>query len=469
MICSRAGTVLDALAQGHLRALPAELEELCQAGLIHRIDTQAIAHLGALESMAASRGKLGDAPLEVLLRPGWLQSALLKLEASLKSEIHRSTTANAVLLEEEKARADMRALMGLLVDGRATAAMREASEVRRSLEQTLVVPAPPTQPGQPPEHYAVSPLGRRMVQAIGVRMARCAQEPLPSFMKRFRKAEAQMATMGQAAQRLESGVGTVVKGKTQVVMGLMKSGLPVENALRAYAQSAPMATWVPPKERPHMAVAYVRGAARSGSLQAEATRLNEAMDLVRRQMLAGGDQIKMLARSLVAFPQPAEGLPRLRALLEALRAQGVTGEDRSRAAARFMSAAGEPAELAARLKQVGNLLARTPVGSHPKRVALTLALAAAITQPGAEHAAVARYLSVAQALATAKLPRGCDAYELAIDLTPLPGEPAELIHVLGQASLHFSGGAQPSAQHVQLAAAFAKRFIFLPPAHNGPR
>lgn len=457
MKCSEALTILSHLTQRQVTAHPQHLQELCRAELVFEIDP-ALLELADAFIWAIDAFGMSSAPPHSLLDPSWLQIRLDEIEGKLTSGFSRGFSRKATIWSWEQRRAKLRALIGALSYSHVHEAFMRAVRIK-----PLLGPTPMLAVAADQRVYAIALRGHRLLGALSVRQARYQNEALHTFMKRFMKSEMQIRRLKDAATVIDMGIGEVPKARGQIIIGLIKSGLAPDDAVRTYQQGKDLANWVPYKEQPAMAVNYVRGAPQLGGPQRVASKMAELMRLVQRAGLGGGaDGDKRIARALLGVPNPAAGLERAKELLWTLQHTSPRYDgDVFKATARLLSTPGTPKELAIRLAFITNALRkRQPSHFVIHRDDAALSLAAAMTQSGAEQAVVERFLAIYAELERQRIPPGTNIHELAALLAPHPGTPTELVHTLSTAAISVSNESTPTPADYAFAASFIKRFLY---------
>lgn len=447
MNCKRAVAVLEGgEALDGAPPTAAEVAELQRFALVQSIEQRDLDFID--ECQLAVRLELGGVLSECdLIRTEWVDRRLSSLEAQQRHPLGGLLAPPAVRWDREARRAELRRLRGVLVDHERAVALRALVTAPMALRTSKI-----TVSGR---LWAATDGAQRLLAALHPRLARVGDEPLSVFMKRFTKASERMAQAADAAHAIARGIGDVRKGKSQVVLGLMKTGLAPARAVADYDAAMVLSRHVDARSRPHVAVSIVR-AARGGSVEQGRARLAEATQRLRDRLRdVGGEGRGALARAVVAHDGP-HAIDRAIALCGVVGAafRRASSDDVERLAGALMGARGEPDAIAARLGTVSARLS-APRRKHPRHPAVAVGLTAALDGVGSVDDAVARFEALCQALSTSEL-RHYDALDLALALGSCPGSPAEQVALI----LQLSTALAPEDERVRMAAALARRFAY---------
>lgn len=453
MRCDEVLALLGDLSRGANRAQPPQIRFLLDRGLVTLLDPYFLEiYRLALDEAGAEGARM---PLPALLDPGKFQIRLRALEHDLRSDLHRATTGAARLWEEERTRSRLRMLVGVLGDPALAPRLAETVQQAAALGKAPLVPCAGL-----PFLLALTPLGQQAGSSLYERRARFAQKPFDEFYKQFKKSEDKLDALARSAAWLTEAVGPVPRNKHQIVVGLIKSGLPPEQAASAFQQGMRHNRLGTKNEPPHLATALVRSAAQQRhELAAEARRLAEAAALLTRRF---GDSptTRGAAKTLLPFADLQQGLARLVQLRDGAMELRLDTEESLKAASRLMGVAdATPRDLLLRLRSALRELSQGPLRQHPRARAVAVAIAATAPDAAATHR---RLLALLAAYQARPLPPGAEPLDLALDSLGCPGEPPEVVSTVVHAAARFAAQQRSAVgpSHLATACAFARQITF---------
>jgi hypothetical protein len=441
----RALQVLGGLLRGERGdATDEELEALARPCFVTTVDAARLAR-------ARAYGALREAHAYQTAEE--VAADLADLEARLQSPFHRMITFAATLRREERKRAQLRGLLGAMRDPQEWARVQAASEALATV--------PADAPWLPVEGgagvLAVTALGWRAVFALQTRLARYGAVDFEAFAKRFRKSEAGMKQLGEDYGTLARQLGgQVSKGLPDVVTGLLKTGLPPEQALARYAKATCLVRGGRlAVEVPHAATAVVRAGARAEDQAGAHQELDRAVLVLCSTGLRNTPVLRGAAKALVGAPHLPSAVARFRAVYDGLP-RAVPAETRLRCAARLFPARGTAPEVLDRM-------ARALATPHPPAVAA--ALAASATDASVLPQVLERYAAIVRELVARRAFTGRSAVPAsAAELVNVPGEPDEVVELVRQLVAHLPAHEDKEAWGTSAdwtpAVAFARRFAY---------
>lgn len=460
MNCVRAIAILDSMAKGQLTATPKELDELVKHELVVELDPWILTALGGVRQLWQTyAGQAASIP-NGFWNPSWLQMALRALEEKLRSDLHRAITSNAKLDLEEHERIAMRRGLGLLTDPEASAQAQQTAHILDNVlaPNTRLVACPP----DPSPVYGVTRLAGMLLVQGQVRQAKLAAVEVGEFVKTLRKAEAKMQQLTQQVEAIDQELGFVRKGRHQVVAGLIKSGLPAQQAVPAYQQAEQRARRIGghPAEPPHLAVTMVRHAMDTRDVGVAEQRMRAAEAALLRRGVPSGPVTRGAAKSLLGFPDLEVAAARFVELCGWLN-QLVAGDPGVvRYAARLMPVKSDPRELALRCQAAAQMLHRAGYGNGGRVDPTAVALAAMSTNPNALGGVVSRFIEILRLVSQGQVGSRTSNINGALELTACPGTPQEVVATARDLSLRLSAGGRSSNEAFELACSLAKRVAF---------
>lgn len=450
MNCERAAALLRGLEKNELSVTSEEIEDLLKRGLALEADPDDVATFQWLAPVVAqyARRSVDDAHATQ-----GLAQVLRETEEELQKDWYRVKTPKAVLAEREESRVLMRRALAHLADPRCVAAMRELMAKAREV-------APGAGwvgcPALGSEVYALTHKGWRVRRQLKIRLERFAAAEIDEFLRAFDKVEGKMSAFAGDINALSNNVGFVRKNREQVVIGLMKTGAPIPQALAAYRAGLGAAN-----QAPDAAVTCARNASVAGSPEQAARLLEDA----RRALLNAGFRntpvVLGAAKCLLAWNPPAAGVPRFGELCSRL-AHMLGGDDLVyKMAARLMSAQGSPSELVRRAVNAAALLRQQPSRANPQHREVRMASAALASMVRADDglpALVARFREVEYELVRAGVSGPAQAEAHALECVACPGTPFEVVDTVSALVARLGEGRRAEPGDVAVAVAFAKRF-----------
>lgn len=426
-----------------------EIDELLSAGLLTEADRDDVALLEWLVPVIAAylpAGLVSDgAPVIAAL-----EAAHRELHEDLQSDWYRMTRGAETIREAEGKRATLRRALAVARDGQTMARLAKLTADRAALPaQAQYLPC-----ALGDELYAVTKRGHDVASELAVRIARYRDAPLASFVKAYDKATGKLAAFASDVGRLARGIGSVRKNQHQVVIGLVKSGLAVDQALASFHG-------VNGAQAPGDAVAATRAAATTGGDPRDARkRLNEAIRALAALGLKG-EQAANAAKTLLPFEPLAAGAQRFSMLYNALIAAGVRGDATYKCAARLMPARGEPAAILDRARTAWRLVGQHPSASgDPSPALIGVALAAMVDDANDLGSLVTRFREIERALIAAGISGRTHAETDALECVACPGTPTEVVATVAAIIVQLPRGAALTRGEVAIAVAFAKRFAY---------
>jgi hypothetical protein len=447
MTGSRAALVLRGLEKNQLTAEAHEIDELLKRGMAVEAFPEQLRDLGRL---CALRDEFFEYLAQHPFSREAMVQALADVERKLKDEWYRLRTAKARLQEHERHRVELRWALGLLSDPAEQAALRRIMEDARLLEQGTNYVACASLGS---EVYAITQLGMRVRAELKLRLARFGEAPFASFLKAFEKTDAKMTSLGDEIAKLSYHVGHVRKNKDQVVIGLVKSGLPANQALAAYHESM-QHTFAP-----DVAVTCTRSAVAFGGTAIAAQMLQRATQALYSEGFPHTPIVSGAAKSLLAWNPPESAAPRFVELFRGVnQLDPRRGDARYKLTARLMPAFGWPREVIARVVRAGHLLAASPPATGDA-LKVGVALASMVKSDDQLPALVERYLAIARELVRSGLSHPSAVEDHALECVACAGTPDEVVASV-RALCRKLAGQRGLGDPMAVAVAFAKRFAY---------
>jgi hypothetical protein len=363
-------------------------------------------------------------------------------------------TSKEVLEAEEAQRLALRRVLGALADHRYAERIRQVAAQRSALGRGAAwVPCPELGRAV----FAITARGMHVGRELGLRLDRFREAKLGTFLAQLDKADAKMAAFSQQVAATSNEVGYVRKGKAHVVVGLVKSGLPAEHAVGLYRQA------LAHTQAADVAATCARNAAQAGGTTAVHRKLAEAYEALRRAGFPAVQPLQGAAKSLLPYEPVHAGVPRYTELFQWLRAAGAGGDDVYKFASRLMPAQGAPADVVHRAQRAAHRLSQAPNAVKTRNPVLgrtSVALASMVGDDRAVDALCDRFLEIERGLVRAGLANQATAGEHAVECVGCAGAPAEVVATVNALAFRLAGGGRPEAEHVTIAAAFAKRFAY---------
>jgi hypothetical protein len=449
MNCDRAVTILQGLLTKHLEADHDELDELLKAGLVVEADPAILELARRIEALRGDYPEFfhdATAPREAL------QHALEDVEKKLKNDWYRMRTSNASLAEQEENRVQLRRTLGEVADPETAAVLqRTTEESGRVAQGALYLPCPAVGRAV----YAITRKGHRALGELATRIARFAGQPLSAFLKPFEKVDAKMRAFSREVTTLSDNVGYVRKGKTQVVIGLVKTGLPAQQALGVY-QNALQGT-----RAPDVAVTCARNAAQEGSPAHVVHKLGACHQALLKAGFPNAPIVQGAAKALLPFSPPSAGIPRFVEIFNRMKKAYGQSDDVYKFTARLMPASGTPAEVVGRVMQAARLLGYSLHGRRASLGRASVALASMVREDAAIPGICTRFVEIERGLVAARLCGSeAEAEAHALECVACPGTPQEVVAVVGALCRRLASGGRTSDEALTIGAAFAKRFAY---------
>lgn len=449
MNCQRAAEVLRGLEKNELSVNTEEIEELLSFGLAVEADPDDLTTFQWLAPQVLQLAHRGiDDPLAVEA----LSAALRQLEEELAKDWYRMKTSKAILAAQEADRIAMRRVLAHLVDPHVMASVRTLAERSRQIAPGMRWV---TCQALGSELYALTHKGWRVRRQLKIRLDRFGESSLKAFLASFDKVENKMRAFAQDIGQLSQNIGYVRKNREQVVIGLMKTGAPVPQALGAY-QAGLRAVG----QAPDVAVTCARNATTFGSPQQASLVLKQAQGALLAAGFPNTPIAMGAAKSLLAFQPPAAGVPRFREIFGRLQHMLGGAEITYKLTARLMPAHGTPADVVRRAVNAATLLTQHPTrvgGNRDVRMA-SAALASMVREDNALPALVARFRDIEAELVRAGVSTPAHAEGDALECVACPGTPLEVVDTVAALVSQLAAGRRGDRSDVSVAVAFAKRF-----------
>lgn len=449
MNCQRAAEVLRGLEKNELSVNTEEIEELLGAGLAVEADPDDMAMFQWLAPQAlqlAHRGLDDPHCAEAI------SNALRQLEEELAKDWYRMKTSKAILAAQEADKIAIRRVLAHLNDPHVMTTVRSLADKSRQVAPGMRWV---TCQALGCELYALTHKGWRVRRQLKIRLERFGESSLKAFLASFDKVENKMRSFANDIGQLSQNVGYVRKNREQVVIGLMKTGVPVPQALGAY-QAGMQAVG----QAPDVAVTCARNAGTFGSPAQAASMLRHA----QAAMLSAGfpnTPIAMgAAKSLLAYQPPSSGVSRFKEIFARLQHMLGGAEITYKLAARLMPAHGTPTDVVRRAVNAATLLNQYPTrvgGNRDVRMA-SAALASMVRGDNALEDLVKRFRDIEAELARAGVSTPASAEGDALECVACPGTPYEVVDTVAALVSQLSAGRRGDRSDVAVAVAFAKRF-----------
>lgn len=452
MKCARAAEIFRGLEQNQLAVEADEIEELLALGLAVEAEPDDLAMLSWLQPVVLEHARCNvDAPNAA----DDLAATLRLTEEELRSDWYRMKASKPEVEIRERDRITMRRAVALLHDPSVKAAMAKLAALSRQ-----VAPGARWVTCEPLgcEHYALTHKGRRVSQQLAVRLARFGESELKAFLATLDKVDAKMHAFAAEVGFLSQNIGYVRKNREQVVIGLVKTGAPPQQAIGAYRAGLQAA-----QNQPDVAVTCARNAATAGSPAHAAAKLREAEAALRHAGIPNTPIAMGAAKSLLAFNPPASGAPRFVELCQRLARTFGRSDMNYKYAARLMPASGTPEDLERRVFAAGSLLNQMPNQAHHRRTdvrSVSVALASMVRADDQLPALVARFRQLELALMQAGVSTPTTVEGDALECVACAGTPAEVVDTVAALTAQLCQGRPRTQADVSVAVAFAKRFAF---------
>ncbi|MCL2724107.1 MAG: hypothetical protein FWD69_06675 [Polyangiaceae bacterium] len=422
--------------------------------------------------MMISRGLVVEADPDDLALLQWLQSvvqefagsritdpdvisklagALQKTERKLKSNCYRVMTSKAKIARREESRVAMRRALAIVRD-------RSALDPLFAIANDTLLVAPNARyvcvPALGVEGYALTQKGQRVRRSLELRLVRFGNVPFMTFLSRFEKTEEKMRAFASNVSFLYNAI-VLPKQKTreQVVVGLLKSGLPAASAQHHYLEALKATTPAGFAADADAAVTCTRNAVTFGSIGNAAAQLRQARGALLHAGFPNTPVVMSAAKSLLAFNPPSAGISRLLELNHGLYQRFGSGEHVYKWSSRLMPASGTPAEVLRRV-----VLAHTLLGQTSGLAAV--ALASMAQTESALPDLVTRYREIEHELVRKNLSPPSLAGDDAIECIACAGTPLEVADTVATLAAQIAQGRSPERSDLVVAIAFAKRFAY---------
>ncbi len=452
MNCQRAAEVLRGVEHNSLRCTADEIEELLAFELVVEADPDDLALATWLEKVVREHARVHVADPSAGQA---LAHTLRETEERLKSDWYRIKASKEERAAREQERIDMRRALGILADAMA---MRPLQKIYADARQLAPGARYVCDRNLGDEHYALTHLGWRVRGQLKIRLERFKDASLKAFLAAFRKAEGKMRAFATDVALLDHNVGYVRKNREQVIIGLVKTGLPPDQALGAYKQALTSV------HAPDVAVTCARNAS-GGDTRLAQMRLNNAQAALMRAGFPHTPIVLGAAKSLLPFNPPEAGIPRFVELWRRIEQTFGRNEVNFKFVSRLMPAEGTPAEVVGRVATAAAALvyqaqSRDRSARRPDVRAAAVALASMAKTHDAVPGLVQRFRQIEHELVTAGLSAPHNVENDALECVACPGTPQEVVATVGALCTQLAQGRQPQRNDVSIAASFAKRFVF---------
>jgi len=414
MTCDRAVAVLRGLETNQLAADAKEVDEVLKCALAVEADPDTFFALERIMAVRTASPALEASPLDAQC----LSAALAEIERKLKDELHRFTTGKDKIRAEEEVRIRLRYALGQVNDPVMGANLNKMMVDRAQVADGATYVACPS---LGVELYAITHRGRLARQELEHRLARFAQVPLAAFLKSFDKTDAKMQGFVNELATLSAQVPHVRKHRAQVIVGLVKSGLPTPQAVGTYREA------VGKNYAPDVAVTCARNAAKFGSAAGTIDALTRARWALLQAGLPDTPLLSAVAKSLLGFDPPEAGASRFVELVRGLEQMlpRAVPPDVYKLAARLMPAAGTAPEVLRRA-----YVAAQNVAAHPQsgpdaiqqgKPKIAVALASMVKAEDVLAALVARFFQLQTMLLEEAQGNSAAAADYALECVACPG------------------------------------------------
>lgn len=452
MKCEQVLPLLGQIHEGKRPARLASYQPLLARGLVETFDTYLAALAQAVRVLEQEDKIKLDGTLPVTAR---YLKRLRTLEADLRSDLYRATTGSAKLWQQERTRAHLLPLVGAL----------QGTELSARLQQQLQrdqAGAPRIPCEDAPFVLALTPRGQRVGHALHEKIGRFQGKSIDDFLKRLDKSDAALEQLAHNAAQLNGALASVPRGRHHVVTGLLKSGLPPQQALQAFQQGMQLNRLGEKNEPPQLATALVRSATQERhELHLEAQRLAQAVGLLA-QRYGNTPAVRGAAKTLLPFPDLRAGLARFDQLRGGLLHLRFDPEEALKGAARLMGLKATENDLLQRVNAALHLAYQGPLRQHPRRDWSALVVAATAPDLAAVPAMHQRLLELSQAYTRHKLPHNTKPHDLALDGLGCPGTPPEVAATILRIAERLARQEQRAVDrpHLDMASAFARQITF---------
>lgn len=448
MNCQRASEVLRGLEKNELVVTSEEIEEVLGFGLAVEADPDDLTMFQWLAPQVMQYGR------RAVDDPGAIESVaagLRQLEEELAKDWYRMKTSKAILDAQELERINMRRVLAHLGDAHLMASLRTLADRTRQIAPGMQWVAD-NQLGS--EMYALTHKGWRVRRQLKIRLERFGESSLKAFLASFDKVENKMRAFASDIGQLSQNVGYVKKNRHQVVIGLMKTGAPVPQALGAYQAGLQAAG-----QAPDVAVTCARNATTFGSPHHAAHMLRQAESALNQLGFASTPVMKGAAKSLLGFELRA-GAERFRDIYARLQHMLGGGELIYKMTARLMPAHGMPADVVRRTVNAATLLRQVPsrVGDNRDVRMASAAIASMVREDAALPELVTRFREIETELVRAGVSTPASAEGDALECVACPGTSHEVVDTVSALVTQLAQGRRGERADVAVAVAFAKRF-----------
>jgi hypothetical protein len=445
MTCDRALACMSSLAQGEPSFTSPEVDELLKYGLILEIDSRDLETLQWLAPVLEDHAKREIRDFDVA---DHVKAALDHVNEQLRSDWFRMVHRHSTLAAREQDRQDLRRAYGIVsAPGERERLVKLVDDARANRDPTFAAC-----PALGREQYALTLRGRQVATDLQLKLSRYGSFPFATFMKAFDKADAKMAALVKDVETLHRSVNGSAKHPHQVVIGLVKSGLPPDQAVHSYASA------MRKNYDPGAAVTVARNAAAHGGAHEVEQRLKAAEQVLHSFGIPLTQVSRAAAKSLLPYDRLADGATRFKDFARRLQtAQLTSGDFTYKIVPRLMPANGTPDEVMRRVKTAFDGL---PAKLDPEHHVTCAAQLAAMTDDEQVVTQLANRLTeIVKELVHRKLYRAPNGVLDALECVGCAGTPAEVVETV--VTLYNKlGGASQVTDRMAVAVAFAKRFTY---------
>ncbi|WP_394836936.1 hypothetical protein LVJ94_08515 [Pendulispora rubella] len=449
MTCGRAIAILRGLENNSLTVQAKEIDELIKAGAVIEADPEHFHVLTRIHQLKSMVPELDD-PTSTFS----LGMALKDIEAKLKDEWYRIRTGKEELRAQEQARVAIRYALGRLSD-RVEGEKLLALNQQRALipDGAMYVPCP----ALGCELYAITHRGRSMRHELEIRLARFEPVAFSVFLKVFDKTYAKMDAFVKNLAAVSQDVPPVRKHRAQILVGLIKSGLPAQQATGTYREV------LRHNQPPDVAVLCARNAGKFGNMANTMGALQRVHRALVQAGLRDSQELASAAKALLAYEPPESGVGRF---LELVRGVGQLFPNSAflvyKYAARLMPSTGTVPEIVRRVSIAVQLL--LPRGNLvPDQAKVAVALASMVQAEDVLPGFVERFFQVRQLLAHDAGNQPAMAVDYALECVVCPGTPEEVVSLVRSLARRITeerAQVTDPRDATAMAVAFAKRFAY---------
>ncbi|WP_394847281.1 hypothetical protein LZC95_07420 [Pendulispora brunnea] len=449
MTCGRAIAILRGLETNQLVAEAKEIDTLIKAGAMVEADPEHFHALTRIHQLKATVPELDDALSTVSLK-----MALTDIESKLKDEWYRIRTGKEELRAQEQARIAIRYALGRLSDREEGAKLLTLDKQRALIPEGAMYVACPSLGC---ELYAITHRGRSMRQELEIRLARFEPVEFSAFLKVFDKTSAKMDAFVKNLTALSQDVPPVRKHRAQILVGLVKSGLPAQQATGTYREV------LRHNQPPDIAVTCARNVGKFGNMANTMGALQQAHRALVQAGLRDGPELASAAKALLAYEPRESAVARFLELVRGLtQLLPNAGALVYKHAARVMLSAGTVHEIVRRVSMTLQLLfSRRNLLADEVKVAV--ALAGMVQTEDVLPGFVERFFHLRHLLAHEAGNQPALAADYALECIVCPGTPEEVVSLVRNLAWRITETRSQSTtpqDATAMAVAFAKRFAY---------